>query len=503
MFSVDRLEVPRAPDGEPLVSEHDWQATPVRVQRVLVAVVAVGGQLPALHQQVAALAERVRELEARLGRDSSNSSRPPSSDPPWAGRGKRRPPAPPGSRRPGGQPGHSGHFRALVPPERVDAVVAHWPARCTGCAAPLAEGAGSAGDADYVAHQVTELPVLRAQVTEHRLHRVACATCGATTRATLPRDVPAGAYGPRLQAAVATLSGGYRLSRRAVADLCDTLLEAPLSVGSVDALCQATSAALAQPVAEAAATLPQAPVVHADETPWKQGKTRPWLWVAVTALVSVFRIATGRDRGVIQALIGEAYTGTLVTDRYSAYAWLDVAYRQVCWAHLNRDLQALVDRGGPAAPLGKEALVVAHDLFTVWHQYRTGVLDRAALQAALQPVEDALAALLHAGQTNADTQAAGLCRALLRLWPALWTFAEVEGVEPTNNMAERALRPAVLWRKSSFGTPSDGGARFVERLLTVSATCKQQGRSVLDYLTTVCTAAQHGQTIPSLLPAAA
>jgi transposase len=482
-----------------VVSEEDWAATPAGVQALVVALVAVGGQVPALREQVAALTERVRDLEARLGQDSSNSSRPPSSDPPW---GKRRPPVPPSGRRPGGQPGHPGHFRALVPRERVDVVVDHWPDCCVGCAGPLvgARFADQRAAEDYVPHQVTDLPPLRAVVTEHRLQRVACPACGATTRATLPPDVPPGAAGPRLQAAVATLSGGYRLSRRAVADLCATLLDAPLSVGSVDALCQATSAALAVPVAAAVATLPAADVVHADETPWQQGTARPWLWVAVTALVTVFRIATGRDSGVIKALIGVAFRGTLVTDRYSAYAWLDLAYRQVCWAHLARDFQALVDRGGAAAPLGQAALALVHRLFTAWHQFRDGHLTRAALQATLQPVEEALATLLHAGQTNTDPQAAGLCRALLRLWPALWTFVEVDGVEPTNNTAERALRPAVLWRKGSFGTRSDSGARFVERLLTVTATCQQQGRSVFAYLTDVCATAQRGAPVPSLLP---
>ena len=498
MFSVSGLAVPRAPGGEPMVSAEDWDATPAGVQALVVALVAVGEQVPELHRQVAALAERVHDLEARLGRDSSNSSRPPSSDPPWARGGKRRPPAGPSGRQAGGQPGHGGHFRALAPAERVDAVVDHWPERCAGCAVPLAGGTGTGG---YVPHQVTELPALRATLTEHRLHRVACAACGATTRAALPPDVPAGAHGPRLQAAVATLSGGYRLSRRAVADLCGALLDAPLSVGSVDALCRATGAALAQPVAEAAATLPRAPVVHADETPWKQGKARPWLWVAVTAPATVFRIAAGRDRGVIQGLVGAAYAGTLVTDRYSAYAWLDVAYRQVCWAHLARDFQALIDRRGPAAPLGREALALVRRLFTAWRRFRAGDPDRPALQTTLAPVQEELAALLHAGQENADARAAGLCRALLRVWPALWTFADVDGVEPTNNAAERALRPAVLWRRGSFGTRSEEGARFAERLLTATATCKQHGRSVLAYLTDLCTATQRGLPLPSLLPA--
>lgn len=487
-----RVDAPTGADGQPLVPQELWATFPPAAQAVIVA----------LAQRVAALEGQVRALQARLGQDSTNSSRPPSSDPPWAGggRGKRRPPAAPGARRVGGQPGHAGHFRAPVPPERVDTVVDHWPVRCPACAAPLARGSAAGAAADYVPHQVTELPAVRAMVTEHRLHRVACPACGTAARAGLPVDVPGGACGPRLQAAVATLSGAYRLSRRQVAALCGTLLDAPLSVGTVDRLCQATSAALAHPVAAAVATVPAAPVVHADETPWKQGKDRPWLWVAVTALVTVFRIAAGRDRSVIQGLLGAGYDGTLVTDRFSAYAWLDVAYRQVCWAHLSRDFQALVDRGGPATPLGIAALAQVRHLFTGWHRFRHGELDRAGLQATLAPVQDDLATLLHAGQDNADAGAAGLCRSLLALWPALWTFVDEAGVAPTNNAAERALRPAVLWRKGAAGTRCAAGARFVERLLTVTATCKQHGRSVLAYLTDACTAAQQGSPVPALLP---
>ena len=287
----------------------------------------------ALAQRVSALEAEVRDLKTRLGQNSTNSSRPPSSDPPQV---KRQPGPPPSGRRAGGQPGHAGHFRALMPPERVDVVVEHWPDRCVGCTTLLVAPQAGQAATEYVAHQVTELPPVRAVVTEHRLHRVACPHCGATTRATLPVNLPAGAFGPRLQATVATLKGRFRLSCREVAELSETVLEAPLAVGSVEALCQATSVALAAPVAEAVATLPAAPVVNADETPWKAGKTRPWLWVAVTALVTVFQIATSRSSQVIKDLLGTDYSGTLGTDRYAAYAWLDVAFRQVCWAHLRR-----------------------------------------------------------------------------------------------------------------------------------------------------------------------
>ena len=491
------MDVPAGADGQPLVSLDTWATFPAAAQA---AVVALARELVAERDARVVLEALVQALQARLGQDSSNSSRPPSSD---LVRGKRPPPQPPSGRRPGGQPGHVGHFRALVPPERVDHIVRHQPAACGACALSLV---GVAPTGEPVLHQVTELPPVRAEVTEHQLHQVVCPACGVATRAALPAEVPTGAFGPRLQATVAFLSGRLRLSRREVVTTCGELLDAPLCVGSVDTLCQATSDALAQPVADAVATLPQAPVVNADETGWRQAGERHWLWVARSALVTVFVLAASRASRVIKGLVGDDYGGTLVTDRYSAYGWLDVAFRQVCWAHLARDFQALVDRGGTAAPIGRRALVVQHDVFAAWHAFRAGTTDAAArvtLQQTVAPLQDTLSAVLADGAAGGDPNTAGLCRALDRLWPALWTFVYEEGVEPTNNAAERALRPAVLWRKGSFGTQSDAGARFVERLLTVTATCRQQGRSTLDYLTAVCTATQAGGAAPSLLPASA
>jgi len=478
------MDAPPGPDGRPILPAEVWQTLHPVAQAVIVALVAANGRLEA----------RVRELEGRVGQNSSNSSRPPSSDPPQT---PRRPPGPPTGRARGGQPGHLAHQRAVASPARVDRIVDHRPPTCARCAAPVPPTAPSDG---FVAHQVTDLPAVRAVVTEHRLHRVACPACGAATRAALPADVPMGAFGPRLQATVAVLHGQYHLSQRQVADVCGTLLDAPLVAGSVAGLCRATAAALAGPVAAVRATLPVAPVVNADETRWPHAGRTAWLWVAATGLATVFTIAASRGSRVIKALLGEDYAGIVGSDRYSGYAWLDETCRQVCWAHLKRDLRALVDRGGTAAAVGTAALALVQDLFAVWHRFRTGDLDRAGLITQMQPVQDAFDTLLDAGIAGPDPRAATLCRALDRLWPALWTFVDADGVEPTNNAAERALRPAVLWRKGSYGTQSEAGARFAERLLTVTATCRQHGRSVLDYLTDACTAVQRGLPAPALLP---
>ena len=464
-----------------------WDALPPLAQALILAQQA----------RIAALEARVRDLEARLGQNSSNSSRPPSSDPPQTPPPRR--PAPSG-RRPGGQPGHAAHQRTLLPPEQVDRIVDHWPGQCQQCQAVLPPSPDLV-IADPERHQVTDLPPVRAQVTEHRLQRVRGPAGGAHTRASLPPEVPLGAFGPRVQAVVAVLSGRYRLSRREVVGVCADVLDVELAVGSVDALCQDTAAALAEPMAQLEAVVRGRGPVHADETSWRQAGAGRWLWVVVSAVATVFRIASSRGSVVIKGLLGEDFGGWLVSDRWSAYAWVAVERRQVCWAHLKRDFQALVDRGGPGRPLGEAALLLVERLFTAWHQARDDPALRPWLVEQVRPIQAEFRVLLEQGQESRGLKAAGLCWALLRVWPALWTFVTVPGVEPTNNRAEQAIRPAVLWRKGSFGTQSDGGARFVERLLSMAATCKQQDRSLLEYLTAVCTAAQAGHPVPSLLPA--
>jgi transposase len=444
-------------------------------------------------EQLGHLQARVQELEARLGQNSTNSSRPPSSDPPET---PPRPPAPPTGRRRGGQPGHAPHQRALVPPEHVDQLITHWPPHCRGCQAPL--GAEAVGEP--VRHQVTELPPVRAVVIEHQLQHVRCAACGTTTCAVLPADVPQGAFGPRLQATVAVLAGRYRLSRREVAGVCADVLGAPLAVGSVDHLCQATAQALAVPMAVLEAAVQHAAYAHADETSWREAGQRRWLWVVVTALATVFTLAPSRGSGVIKGRLGEGFAGYLISDRWSAYTWLAPARRQVCWAHLKRDFQKLVDYGGPGRGIGRDALRLLSGLFGAWADLRADPTQRERFGRRARQYQWRLRRVLERGQQCECDKTANFCTALLKLWPALWTFVLVPGIEPTNNAAEQAIRPAVLWRKGSFGTQSAAGNRFVERLLSVAATCRQQDRSLLAYLTAVCTAAQAGHPIPSLLP---
>jgi len=436
------------------------------------------------------LARRVAALEARLGQTSQNSSRPPSSDPPAVPRPRR----PPSGRRPGGQPGHPGRTRPLLPVAQVQAVVPVKPTHCGACGAPL-----RGTDPLPLRHQVTEVPPVTPHITEYQLHTLGC-RCGATTRAAWPSGVPAGAFGPRLQALVAVCTGLYRLSRRTTVGLCADLFGVELALGSVTACEQAASRALAAPVAAAHAHVQRQPVAHVDETGWREGRRRAWLWVAATAMVTVFLVHARRGAVAAHALLGR-FAGIRVTDRWTAYLAWPLRSRQLCWAHLRRHFVAFTETPGPPGRLGRALLAETDQLFAWWHRVRDGTLARSSFRTYMGPLRQRVEALLRQGTRCPHPKTAAMCREILALAPALWTFARVAGVEPTNNAAERALRPGVLWRKGSFGSHSAAGSRFAERMLAVGATLKQQHRNVVDYITQACEAALRGDPAPSLVPA--
>jgi transposase len=435
------------------------------------------------------LARRVATLEARLAPTSQTSSRPPSSDPP----GTPRPRRPASGRRPGGQPGHPGHSRPLLPVEHVQAVVPVKPPRCGRCGARL-RGVDPAPQR----HQVTEVPPVTPRVTEYQLHTLAC-RCGATTAAALPPGVPAGAFGPRLQALVAVCTGLYRLSRRTTVGLCADLFGVDLALGSVTACERAASQAVAGPVAAAHACVQRQPVASVDETGWREGRRRAWLWVAVTAAATVFLVHARRGAVAAQALLG-SFGGILASDRWTAYNGWPLRARQLCWAHLRRHFAAFAEARGAVGRLGRDLLAETDQLFTWWHRVRDGTLARSSFRTYVGPLRQRVEGLLFLGSRGRHAPTAAMCREILALAPALWTFVRVPGVEPTNNAAERALRPGVLWRKGSFGSHSAAGSRFAERMLTVAATLKQQRRNVVDYVTLACEAALRGEPAPSLLP---
>lgn len=461
----------------------EWAQTPTAVQEFVLSLIA----------RVQVLEAEVAVLREQLNRNSRNSSRPPSSDGPDVPR-KPRQRAKSGRKR-GGQPGHKGTTRKLVPVEQVKEVHHIKPGTCSRCRHELV-----GEDPEPYRHQVTEIPPVVAEVTEYRLHTLTCPGCGAETRAELPAGVPQGAFGPRLQAMVSLLSGRYHLSKRDTVDVMGDFFQADIGLGSVPALEQRTSEAIREPVEEAREYVKTQPVVHMDETGWREANQKSWLWVAATALVTVFLIRQSRGGKVAREMLDETFQGIVVSDRWSAYNWLLTLWRQLCWAHLLRDFQAFVDRGGESQRLGEALLAQAELMFQWWHRVRDGTMSRVIFQAKMQAVQRTVGQLLRQGVDCNHSKTAGTCRDILKREQALWTFVRVEGVEPTNNLGERQVRPGVLWRKNSFGTQSEAGSRFAERIMTVVATLKQQHRNVLDYVTEACDTANWGRPAPSLLP---
>jgi transposase len=292
--------------------------------------------------------------------------------------------------------------------------------------------------------------------------------------------------------------GRYRISDREIPHLLHDFAGLPISLGSVVDLQQTMSAALAPVYSDIQTTVQQQPHVNMDETGWKEAGKRRWLWVVVSAVATLFHVAASRGGKVITAVLGDGFGGIVSSDRLKSYRALPVERRQVCWAHLRRNLLAFYERDGALGLWAADMLAQVAIVFALWHAFRTGRIDRATLAICLQPVQAIMRMLLEQGQRRYD-QAQGWSAEVVALWPALWTFVTSEGVEPTNNVAERALRPAVLWRKGCFGAQSEGGNRFVERILTVSATCRQQNRHLLTFLTEAVSAYWAGQPAPTLL----
>src|SRR5665648_843279 len=353
--------------------------------------------------------------------------------------------------------------------------------------------------AEPARHQVAELPPTAVILSEHRLQRLRCPDCGATTRAELPAEVPPGAFGPRLQAAVATLAVRNRVSRRDAAELVRELFGCRLASGTIDAIVQGAGAALEEPHARLRDHVRSAPAVNIDETGWRTAGERRTLWGVLSGQEALFRIAEGRHQREAQALLGEDFSGVACSDRWWAYDYLDPKRRQLCWAHLVRDFTAHSEGLGAQKDFGAAGLEIAAGLFAAWGEFR-GDADRARLLERTGPLQEELRALLEeaARKSARNRRHRTFAKNLLKRWPALWTFASVPGVEPTNNHAERGLRGAVILRKLSHGSQSAQGERTIERLLSASVTCRLQGRSLFLYLSDVLAAKIRGDPIPLL-----
>ncbi len=375
---------------------------------------------------VDAYERRIAELEQRLGRNSTNSSRPPSSDPPSLKR--RRPPAPPSGKKRGGQPGHRRHVRPLVPPEQLRQVVECRPPSCRWCGDALA-----GDDPEPIRHQVAEVPPIQPVVDEYRVHRLKCPRCRTTTCAKLPAGVPAGAFGPRLRAVLSALAGAYRLGKRPIRQLASDRLGRSISAGMVCRLERQGAAELAAPVQGLREHVRTTSPAHIDETSWWQGRDKMGLWAAVTKGATVFTIARSRGAEVARGLLGTDRRKVVISDRFKSYAW--VKRRQFCWAHLRRDFQAMIDRGGAPGEVGRRLLGHSDVLFRWWHRARDGALARSSSRLYASWLRDCLRDDLRRGLECGCARTAATCRELPAGETHLWAFVRAEGVEPTNVIA--------------------------------------------------------------------
>lgn len=442
-----------------------------------------------LNQIIVVQNEKIVKLEAKLNTNSTNSSKPPSTDPPWLPPKKK---GGKGKRKQGAQNGHAGAARELVPLEEVDAVVTCMPAITCVCG-----GEVIVDELSPERRQVFEIPEIRPHITEFQIFGGCCADCAAKFRGSLPVGTPPGILGTRALATIALLTGKFNLSKRDVEELFCDYFGLSICVGTVCNAEQQVSDALKGPYEEVVAAIKEEPVVHADETGHKIAGKRAWMWVALSLTIAVFFARPARSKKVALEILGENFAGILVSDRYNAYLW--VKRRQLCWAHLIRDFNKLVDAGGLAAAFANPVLEHITKMFVLWYQFRDGEITRLQLQEQMKPICDEIERHLEAGK--AVPMADVLCRSLCELKPALWMFIHHERVEPTNNDAERTVRQYVIWRKTSFGTQGNRGNEFVERILTTVGTCKRQNRKVFEYLTQAVSAHLYGTTGPSLMPA--
>lgn len=480
------------------ISDADWETTPKSVKQLV-------GQLL---ERIVALEEQQQHLEEQLQRNSKNSSQPPSQDEPQGFKPKFKEE---GKKSRGGQAGHKGHQRKLYAPEDCADIKEHYPSHCCGCGESL-----SGFDIEPQRCQIIEIPPLHPIVVEHRFHALDCPICGVRTRAYDAVVVDGSRYGDRLCALVGLLSGEYRQSHRMVVRLLTEIFEVEISVGSVGRLRQTISDAVAVPVAEAHAYVQHQGQVSVDETSFQQGNadganpngTTGWLWVVVTPLVCYFQVLLSRSGAAAQTILGRAFSGYVNSDRYSGYTWLALEQRQACWAHLKRDFTKIAERSGVSRDVGEALLKQQEQLFELWHRVRDGTLERTQFNLAVEPIRKSIHQLLTEvsdyaiadGEKTPLAKTVRTCRQLLKVESALWLFVTIEGIEPTNNAAEQAIRPAVLWRKCSYGSQSAEGSLFVGRMMTVVSSLRRQQRHVLDYLSEACRAQRLGLTAPSLLP---
>jgi hypothetical protein len=486
-------------------TQEEWDLTPKRVKDF---VLLQKQRIEELEKQLAESKTQQENLVEKVNTNSHNSSIPPSGE---IVKPEKKKPKKRKKRNRGGQKGHLGYQRELYPEAECNSIEDHKPEICKCCGEKL-----SGRDTNPYRHQVVEIPKIKLQIEEHRLHQLECSHCGAKTRARLPETASQSGYGERVVGLVSLMSGVYRHSHRMIVSGMWDFFGIKISLGTVNRLRNEASEALSSAVEEAKNYIQSAPMVNADETGFSQGNSdgknpwgkKAWLWVALTPLISYFQVSLSRCQNAAKDLLGENFAGILSSDRYGGYNWVDVKRRQLCWAHLKREYQKISERSGASRQIGRDLMAQEKKLFRLWRKVRDGTLSRKEFQLLVQPLKHRLGEILRetaecdigSKEKTPWAKTVRTCRQLLKVESALWLFVEVEGLEPTNNGAERAIRPAVLWKKTSFGTESEAGSVFVARMLTVVTSLPGQNRDILSFLTETISAYRRGKLTPSLVP---
>lgn len=441
-----------------------------------------------LEEEIIQLKKRIEELERLLGMNSQNSSKPPSTNPPGMSdvlpRRRRR--------KRGARKGHEPHLRELLPQEFVKKHFHLKPEICT-CGSRNLEETSE----EPLRHQVVDIPPIEPQVTEYVQHIYRCKDCGELIYQSLADGLKRKHFGPGTLSVVGILTGVLNTSKRKALAMLNEVFSVPMSLGGLSNCEAQLTDVLEQPYNEAAEHVREQDVGHADETGWPRGnKQKGWLWAFCCATAAFFMVHANRSQQAARKLIG-GFAGKLVTDRYNAYNFYTLI-RQICWAHLKRDFKAISEAKGAIGKIGEELHGLAKKILKLRKRVRDGTLQWETFQRRMPELQKRVESLLKAG-ANFDGKMGGKCREILKHKKYLWTFVQDQRVEPTNNFAERIVRQGVLWRKSSFGTQSERGARYVERILTVCATCRLQGRSIIEYLRDACRCHSDGIPAPSLV----
>lgn len=453
---------------------------------------ALRQRIETLEQRLKQMEQHIVNLERRLGMNSKNSSRPPSSDPPGSGGSAASAPRRRRKKR-GARKGHPPHLRALLPEEAVTQRVELRPDACLCGCADLEKTTD-----EPLRHQVVDVPPIAPEVMEYLQSFYRCRDCGEVVYQPLPEDIKRRPFGPGVLALVGILTGSLNTSKRKALAVINDVFHVPMSLGGLSACEKQLAQALKEPHQQVFDHLQAQPTAHADETGWRRGnRQKGWLWTLCGTTAAAFRIQAGRGQEAAQSLLG-TFAGILHTDRWSGYNGFD-GLRQLCWAHLKRDFKSLSEAKGKMGRIGHELHDLAKQILQLRKRVRDGTLLWKTFQSRMQPLMERVEVLLEKG-ADSGAPLSGQCRRIFNQREYLWTFVHDARVEPTNNLAERVVRQAVLWRKGSFGTQSERGARYAERILTACATCRLQGRSIIAYLRDACRCHLNGLPAPSLIP---